>query len=219
MSKQKKQGSIHWPTVTLVAVVAAAVLLLFFLDPNRQPQPPVVAAVDTVADNPLDDIVYYYMEADEFAKLLPADKVVLASRIDDTSHYVYYTETTTAPSCYVYDLDTRTTSVLFGGSKPFDCDGQMLKLKSLKDWRLVGDRLFFVFNSGADDVDYTSTVVAFCVDIPTERLFYINSGADAYFATDDRLIVIKAQLQHRSFLNFFGEDTYITAPIEYQLNG
>jgi len=200
-------------------MVSAVVLLLFFIGQRQQPELPVVEVVDTLVDDPLDDMVYYHMEADEFAKLLPADKVVLTSRIDDSVHCVYYTETTPSPSCYIYDLDTRVTRVLFGGSKPFECEGWQLKLKSLKEWRLVGSRLFFVFVSDAPDVDYTTSAVAFGVDTYTDSLFFIDYGADAYFGSDDRLVVIKAQLQHRSFLNLFGEDTYITAPIEYELHG
>jgi len=214
-----RKSSIHWPTIALVLVASAAVLVTFFMGLRQRPEPQPIAVVDTLVDDPLDDMVYYHMEADEFAQLLPADKVVLTSRIGDSAHCVYYTETTASPSCYVYDLDTRTTRVLFGGSKPFECEGWQLKLKSLKEWRLVGSRLFFVYNSDAPDVDYTTSVVAFGVDIDTDSLFFIDYGADAYFGNDDRLVVIKAQLQHRSFLNFFGEDTYITAPIEYELHG
>ncbi len=221
MSASRK-SRIHRPAIVIVATLCLIVLTVFFVSRSRQSDPLPAVVCDSLPDDSLDDFVYYQMEADEFARMLPADKVVLTRRIDDSAHCVYYTEKSTAPSCYVYDLDTRKTRVLFGGSKSFDCEGRMLKLKTLKAWCSVENRLYFVFASDAPDAGYDNAVVVFGVDIQTDRLYFIDYGTDARFDGNDRVVVVKAERSSvpSDFHYYFDEEeeSYVTHEVEYSLH-
>ena len=210
-----KTFKINWPIVIIVTILCGASLVLFFLWQERQSnvlQP----VVDTVADEePFVEQDYYSQLADEFLVTLPEDKRVIATLIDDTNHHILYYESSAQPSCYLYDLESLTTSVLFGGENGFYCDTKLLMIGTIRDWMRSGDWIVFVASNRAPEADYPASVIVFSLNVYTHGLRYIDTGSDAFFDEGKILTVKKAVPLFRSF--FTGEEIYSETSVQYEL--
>jgi len=212
--KSRRRKSVNIPVVLVVALLSTAAVVLFLL--FRTPEPEPLPQQLPEPEEPFDEVAYYNEEADGYIRTLPADKTVVARRIDSDNHRIYYIERSQFPSCYIYDLDTRTTSVLFGGPEGFDCDGHLVSVSAIHDWIQVGTRIFFVAQNGAFGGDYTTSTLVFGIETEGNFFSYVDFGSDAYFNDSTHVTVIKAKLQYRSF--FTQEDIYSKVPVVYSLD-
>lgn len=209
---------LNWPVVLTTALLSGVALLLFFASQRRMAAPPIVAAADTIAATDGDDyseLDYYNQLADDYLAMLPADREVVARLIDDNNHYIYYYEHSSNPSCYCYDLETLTTSVLFGGEEGFYCDTKLLIIGTIKEWRRCGDRLCFIAVNHAPEAGYADAVLVFALHIDTRRLDFIASAAGATFASDTQLTLQRARLLYVSL--FTDEPVYTTETVNVLL--
>lgn len=209
MNVLRKEDSINWRVVGAVALLCCLSLALFFVQRGSTEDPMSVAdtvVADTGTMDNYSDRDYYAEVANDFSSKLPSDKEIVATLIDDSCHYVVYYEKNSAPSCYLYDLETLTTEVLFGGENGFYAATKLLILGEVKCWQRVGNEIFFVAGNRAPESDYPSAILVFSLHLMSHKLTYIDVGANAYFPDPAHLVVIKAQLLHRNF--FSNEDTY-----------
>jgi len=203
--KANKNKKVNVPVVLTVTAICGTALLLFFLTwrPPVDLQP--VATADmAVADTaaPLSEREYYQQEAQEYLQMLPADKEPLLQLINDSCHCLLYCERGAFPSCYAYDLDLRTTEVVFGGSNGFYCDTKLLMLDSIVAWKHVDNLLVFVGSNCAPRHDFTNAAVAFYLNVHSRRMTVIDYGSSAYFASDSTLVVNKAKKVYPGLLGF-----------------
>ena len=166
-------------------------------------------------DVDIPELQYYEELADEFETSLPTDKRVVARLIDSANHHIIYFETTTAPSCYCYDLETLTTSVLFGGEMGFYIDTKLMILGNITSWMRVGDWVAFIATNRAPETSFPIAVHVFKLNLFDYSLKYIATGASAYFTDEGQVVVNKAKLLYRSL--FTEEDVYTTAPMTFSL--
>ena len=213
-SKFKIQRSkLNWPVVIAVAMLCGASLALFFIQRERQ-APVEQPLADTVADEePFDELGYYGQVADEFLATMPEDKRVIATLIDSVNHHILYFEGTDRPSCYSYDLESLTTSVLFGGENGFYCDTKLLIIGVIKDWLVVDDVVYFIAENRAPEADEISKVLVFSMNVYTHQLKYIDGGYGAAFRNGESIVVGKATLLYHSL--FTGEDIYDKTVVQY----
>ena len=175
-------------------------------------------ASDSLSDSldvDIPELQYYEELADEFETTLPTDKRVVARLIDSANHHIVYFETTTAPSCYCYDLETLTTSVLFGGEMGFYIDTKLLILGNITSWMRVGEWVAFIATNRAPETAFPNAVHVFKLNLFDHSLEYIATGASSYFTGDSQVVVNKAKLLYRSL--FTEEDVYTTAPVVIEL--
>ena len=209
--------------VLTVAALCGLSLTLFFIMRHRDPLAGASAnseLADSVSaadeSEPWSETQYYNQVADEYLALLPSDKVVVARLIDSVNHHILYFEKSDHPSCYIYDLESLTTAVLFGGENGFYCGTKLLITGNIQQWMRKGSTLFFIADNRAPETDYPIAALVFSMDIFTHQLEYIDRGARAYFPDDSHITVIKAKLLYRSF--FTAEDHYTEAPVTYELS-
>lgn len=210
-----KKTKLNWPIVIAVTLLCGASLTLFFIQRERQTTVEQIV-IDTVAsEEPFAELDYYGQVADEFLATMPDDKRVIATLIDSVNHHILYFESTNQPSCYCYDLESLTTSVLFGGINGFYCDTKLLIIGTIRSWMLFGDEVYFIAENRAPETDVTSKVHLFSMNIYTHQLQYIDTGFDAAFRNDSTIVVGKASLIYHSL--FTGEDVYDQTTVTYQL--
>lgn len=215
MKKQKK-APFNASVVLAVALLCGAALVLFFLSQRAaEPALSVPPRPSNVQAEDYDEQAYYHEVADAFLKTLPADKTPLLRLIDDTNHYLFYCEQGNAPSCYVYDLDRQTTSVLFAGENGFYCGTKLLIIGRIESWKQVGRLLFFVARNRAPEANFTSAVVTFYADVYTRKLSFLDIGSGAYFPDDTHMVVNKAALLYPGFFTL--DDIYSITPVTYRL--
>lgn len=211
MKAQKPK--INWPVVIAVTLLCGASLALFFIQRERS-MPAEQPVADTVADEePFDELGYYGQVADEFLATMPEDKRVIATLIDSVNHHILYFEGTDRPSCYSYDLESLTTSVLFGGENGFYCDTKLLIIGTIRDWLLVDDVVYFIAGNRAPEANEISKVLVFSMNVYTKELRYIDGGYDAAFRNGESILVGKATLLYHSL--FTGEDVYDKTVVQY----
>lgn len=214
--KKTKKAPFNVSVVLVVTLLCSAALVLFFLAQSHDdssvsvPTRPSLAASDV-----FDERAYYNEAADAFLKTLPEDKIPLLKLVDDTNHYLFYCEKGDAPSCYVYDLDRQTTTVLFAGENGFYCDTKLLIIGQIESWKHVGRLLFFVARNRAPEANFTNSAVAFYTDVYTRKLSFLDVGASAYFPDDTHMVVNKAVLLYPGFFSM--EDIYSVTPVTYRL--
>lgn len=200
----------------VVALLCTASLVLFF---NHHRAVASVAIVDTVVADTTGDVYseqdYFNQMADEFEAVLPDDKVVLARLIDSVNHCVLYYETGYSPSCYSYDLESLTTSVVFGGENGFYSDTKLLMPGAVQQWRRVGDWVVFVTSNRAPETDITNAVIVFSLNVYNREILFIDKGSEALFSDSVTLTVNKSTLLYRQW--FTGEDVYTTTTDTYKL--
>lgn len=204
---------VNLPVVAVVTLLCAAGLTLFFLfwEPDETP----VAPPPPIEKDDFDAKAYYNALADDFLRSLPDDKVPMVRLIDDTNHYVFYYEKSSTPSCYVYDLERRTTSVLFGGENGFYIDTKLLIVGAIEDWRLAGRLLVFVARNRAPERTYPTATVTFYVDIYTRQLTLVDYGANAYFPDDSHVVIYRAKYLYQGM--FAPDDVYAKTPVSYRI--
>ncbi len=213
--KKKRRQSFNPRIVLIVTMLCIASLALFFLF-WQPPQPADPIEVTSVGEpDDFNERAYYNSEADAFLQTLPEDKVPLLRLIDDSNHCVFYFERGEAPSCYIYDLDRHSTSVLFGGERGFYCDTKLLIVGAIEEWKLVGDLIIFVARNRAPENNYTNATVVFYTNIYTRQLVFVDYGANAFFPDDSHVVVNHAMLLYPGF--FGEEDHYTVSPVSYRL--
>lgn len=208
-------GRVNWTVVGAVALLCAVSLTLFFVlhsrsDAARQEaqlrqQLEADAAEDRAAATAA-EILYYEQEADEYIASLPADKQLLARVVDSANHYIVYFERSEHPSCYLLDLESHTTSVLFGGENGFYCDTKLLIVGTIHDWMQVGDIVYFVADNRAPEASEHNAVVVFSLNLSSHALRYVDTGFEATFIQPDQLRIGHATLLYYSL--FTGENVY-----------
>lgn len=214
MSRQpdRYHKPLNLPVVVSVFAVAA---LAVFLVIAYCPSPQLAVPEPVVEPEPVfDEVGYYNDEAALFEAALPADKEVVAQRIDSVNHRLYYIEHSDFPSCYSYDLDNRLTSVVFSGSDGFEADSMAFTIRKLDDWRWKDNCLYFVARNGMPNRNYTNETLVVWVNTDGDVFHYLDFGADAYFTDESHLVVVKAKFLHRKF--FSSEDVYTQAPKTYE---
>lgn len=216
MTRRRTGQRLDWRWIGGCTFVSAVALVVFFVSRRDKtehiPQAKEKVIVAEVFD---DEEAYYNNEADHFLRTMPDDKSVVACRIDDKYHYVCYVEKTALPSCYLYDLETCTTSVLFSGSEGVDTEGGKLTIKTAKSWQTRENNVVFIAENGNEEVDYTNQIIVFVADIENASFALVDYCADAYFTDEEHINVVKAQLKYRSF--FTGKDVYTQYSQTYKI--
>jgi|GEM_PF-2502713 hypothetical protein len=198
---------INIPIVSIVATVSCLAMVLFFVLNRRQAEPPVVVA-DTVEseEEPFDEIAYYNQLASEYIETLPMDKCIIATLIDSVNHNIVYYETASHPSCYSFDLETLTTTVLFGGENGFYVDTKLLIVGTIKKWERIDDRIVFIASNVAPGADYPEETFVFSMNIYTHQMAFVACVADADFVDNGQVRLRTARLLYRNL--FTGEGVY-----------
>ena len=199
----------NWTVVIMVTVLCALSVALFFAGNRRVSvtEPLHSDSVAVAADEDNHDFdEYYNEEADAFERILPADKRVLLRQVDDANHRIIYYETSANPSCYFFDLETRNTSVIFGGEDGFYIGTKLIFAGAIRDVRLCGDRAVFIASNAAPEAGVPDAVTIFSLDVNTLRMQFVTTAADAAFLSDNELLVCQAKLLYRSL--FTGEEYY-----------
>lgn len=214
---KKVTVTFNLPITLAVALLSAAAMTLFFVDFRKDRESFSTNVTDTVVEEePFDELAYYREIADEYQQTLPDDRIVIARLIDSDNHYIYYFERSDQPSCYCYDLESLTTSVLFGGENGFYCDTKLLIIGRIQDWKTVGDWMLFIAKNRAPGIEYPDSTVVFSMQLYSRELQFIDMGAEAYFSDHAHLTVLKASLIYRSL--FTGKGYYRTTSIKYELD-
>lgn len=154
----------------LVTLMCGVAIVFFFA---KQDNPVVQDPLDTVEPivvQDTDDMEYYNQTADWYLSILPEDKVVVARLIDSVNHYIIYFEKTEHPSCYCYDLESMTTSVIFGGESGFYIGTKLLIIGRILDWIREGDMVTFVAENRAPESTFSESIVVFSLNIYTHLL-------------------------------------------------
>lgn len=208
-------SSPNYSVIAAVAIVCSAAMILSFSRLHSLADRAIAADTTPVVDTHFDELDYYNQVADEYLPTLPADKALIARMVDEDNHYLFYYEKGDIPSCYIFDLETLTTSVLFGSEKGFRCDTTLVLAGRIQDWRRNGNMVTFVATNRASDAGYINAELVFSVNLVTRELFFIANGADAYFPDNYHVTVNKAKLNYHSV--YSGEDVYIKTPYTYTL--
>lgn len=215
----KKEEPVNWFLVTAVALICGVSLTLFFVNRNRTAINADVAVDTSLADSSdldlFNDCDYYEEVAAQFIANLPSDKELIAKLIDDKNHHIIYLERSSAPSCYIYDLETLTTAVLFSGQYGFYCGTKLLMTAEITDWKRLGNTVIFISGNRAPDANYSNAALVFTLELYTHDLEYVDFGSRAYFADSTRLVVFKTRELPSSLP--FDNSTYEEFPITYQL--
>ncbi|MBO4307463.1 MAG: hypothetical protein J5848_04045 [Bacteroidales bacterium] len=200
MSKRKKHKSFNIPVVLSVAALAAVVLVVFF---SSRQEEPVMLQVDTldIIEDSFDEIEYYNQEADNYVNTLPDDKCVVARLVDSLHHQVFYYEKNNAPSFYVYDLEKRSTSVLFSGTEGFYKDTVVYVIGAVKECRLIDNKFVFITVNNSVSAEAPNAVIVFSMDIDNFAAHFIDFGSDARFNDERVLAVDKARLVYHSVMS------------------
>lgn len=213
------RSRINIPVVVTVALLSAAALTLFFL--SRQRNMPAQPAPDSTLLQPVDttpqtsELDYYGQLADEFLATMPQDKIILLTLIDSLNHHILYTETSNQPSCYLYDLESLTTSVLFGGENGFYADTKLIIPGAIQQWRVAQPWIIFIARNRAPETDYTNQTLVFSLNVESHQVQLIDTGAQASFSNDSTLTVTHATLLYHSI--FSGDDVYDESTTTYRL--
>ena len=166
--------------MTATAVLCGIAMTLFFVrhsndtPPALEPAEPDSAQLCQMRESTLEEQAYYNEEADEYLKILPDDKALVLRLIDDSNHHIIYYEKSDAPSCYIYDLESLTTSVLFGGENGFYCDTKLLIIGAIQDWELDDSKLVFTAVNRAPEADSLRSSVVFTADIFSHELQFVG---------------------------------------------
>ena len=206
---------INWHVVLPTTLLCAVTMVLFFASRHRTPDAPVIAVVDTIEQEDYSELEYYNQMADDYLATLPADREVIARLIDEENHYIYYFECTDHPSCYSYDLESLTTSVLFGGEAGFYSGTKLLIVGTITDGHRVGDRIYFVARNHAPEAAYANAIVVFSLHLFSRQTEYVTSAAGAYFSDSTHMVIQRAKVQYVSL--FTDEPVYTTEPITIEL--
>ena len=193
--------SLNLPVVLTVATLCGIAMVLFFIRHGREMSAAEVEVADTIVEEPFDEIAYYHQLADEYDMLIPSDKRVVARLIDSVNHQIVYFESGSRPSCYSYDLESQTTSVIFGGSNGFYVGTQLLMLGSIDSWQRVGNRIVFIAENNAPEAEYPSAYEVFSIDLYTHSMEFIDRGAAAYFPDSNHVTIVSAQLIYRKLFS------------------
>lgn len=199
--------NINIPIVLTVAAISSLSLVLFFVGRQKDIDvAPVVLPVATDSTDMIDDISYYNQVADDFIATLPLDKRVIARLVDDTNHCVIYYESGFRPSCYLYDLESMTTSVIFGGGNGFYIDTRLLIVGSVSECRRVGEWAVFICTNDAPETNVMNAAMAFRLNVYTHEMVFVDEGAAIKFLSDTQLDVEEAHIDRVSF--FTGETDF-----------
>lgn len=213
------RSRINIPVVAAVALLSAAALTLFFIRHQRDlpvptvPDSALLQPLDTTA--PTSELDYYGQLADEFLATMPQDKIILLTLIDSVNHHILYTETSNQPSCYLYDLESLTTSVLFGGENGFYADTKLIIPGAIQQWRVAQPWIIFIARNRAPETDYTNQTLVFSLNVDSHQMRLIDTGAQASFSNDSTLTVTHAELLYHSI--FSGDDVYDESTTTYRL--
>lgn len=207
------RNTLNWPVVIVVTALCAISMVLFFVQNTRKQKNDLrlqemqadtcVELADTLYQS---EIEYFSQEADEYIATLPSDKQLVARLVDSVNHHLIYFETSNHPSCYILDLETYTTEVLFGGENGFYCDTKLLIVGTIRDWMRLGDMVYFIADNRAPEAAEPENVHVFALNIASRQLRYVDSGYDAVFRRPDQLYVGRATLLYHSL--FTGEEIY-----------
>ena len=223
-SHKKTFKPLNLPVVIAVAVLCGLSLALFFIHQDKVEKAELAAVESRLEaerqaaeadENLVSEQEYYNQMADEYIAKLPADKQLLARLVDSVNHHLLYYETGDRPSCYIFDLESLTTSVLFGGENGFYCDTKLVIIGNIRQHMRVDDIVYFVAENRAPETDETNAVVVFSMDIFTHELRFLDSGFAARLDEPDQLIV-----GHSTFLYynlFTGENVYDKTAVTYSL--
>ncbi len=223
-SKSPVVATLNWPVIAAVALLGALSLVLFFAGRARQEAAREVALQAARADTAAareraadveGELEYFNQEADEYIASLPADKLLVARMVDSVNHHLVYFEASDCPSCYIFDLETLTTEVLFGGENGFYCDTKLLMVGTIRQWMRVGDTVYFIAANRAPEANEPVAVYVLSLDLPSRAVGYVDSGSDAEFLPPDRLRISHATLLYHSL--FTGEDVYSHTTVTRQL--
>jgi len=222
-----RRGAVDWPVVAAVALFCALSMLLFFVAHHRNQKfqaqivvtPPEmnVADSESVDSAAVSDRLYYDQLADEYIATLPSDKQLVVRMVDDENHHLVYFETSNHPSCYILDLESQTTEVLFGGDNGFYCDTKLLIIGTIRQWMLCGDMVYFVADNRAPEASPPDAVHVFALSLADRQLRYVDSGFDAELRQPDQLYIGHATLLYHSL--FTGEDVYQQSTDRVRLPG
>ncbi|MBP5190381.1 MAG: hypothetical protein J6031_05655 [Bacteroidales bacterium] len=203
-----KTSRLNWPVVLTVAAMCALSMTLFFIRHERVVDVQPVVINDTITPEPQEesDLDYYNQLADEYIAMLPADKQLIARIVDSVNHHLVYYEKTDHPSCYILDLESQTTAVLFSSENGFYCGTKLLIIGTIHQWLRVGDIVYFIADNQAPDVTPSDAVYVFSLTLSDHRLDYVDTGYDARFIGSDKLLIGYATLLYHSL--FTGEDVY-----------
>ncbi len=213
------RSRINIPVVVTVALLSAAALTLFFL--SRQRNMPAQPAPDSSLLQPVDttpqtsELDYYGQLADEFLATMPQDKIILLTLIDSVNHCILYTESTNQPSCYLYDLESLTTKVLFGGENGFYADTKLIIPGAIRQFKHHGNWIHFIADNRAPQTDYSNQTIVFSLNVESHQVQLIDTGAQATFPDDSTLNVTHATLLYHSI--FSGDDVYDESTTTYRL--
>ena len=139
---------------------------------------------------------YYSDVASQFLGSLPDDKEAVAVIIDSTNHHIIYVEKNDVPSCYLYDLETLTTRVLFGGEYGFYCGTKLVIAGHIDSWRRYGSTLFFIAGNRAPEVGYANAAMVFSLDVISHDVSFLDYCAKATFVDSTHLRLTKARPVH-----------------------
>ncbi len=220
-----ERNPLNLTVVITVAILCALSLTLFFIRRDRDESAAAAAREARLAaeeqareasEATFSEQEYYNQMADEYISMLPSDKQLLARLVDSVNHHIVYYETGDRPSCYLFDLESLTTSVLFGGEKGFYCDTKLLIIGAIRQQIRVGDIVYFIAGNQAPETDETNAVVVFSMDLFTHELRLVDSGFDAIFSEHDKLTIGHSRLVYHSL--FTGENHYEHTSVTYSLS-
>ncbi len=206
---------INVPVVATVALLSGLSMVLFFVHQNRHTVAEPVAEDTVVYEEPFDEIAYYSQVAGQYLSSLPMDKRVIATLIDSQNHNIVYYETTSHPSCYSYDLESLTTSVLFGGDNGFYAGTKLLILGTIQEWCRVGDNVFFIASNRAPAIEYPEETLVFSLDLSSRKLRFHRCVAEAHFVDGDAVSLVVANMMYHKL--FSGDPVYSTAEVVEKL--
>lgn len=217
-----KNNAVNWPVVLAVTALCAVSMTLFFIQnhsSHNSAHNPVAPTADTEPSSSQDwllsDLDYYNQVADEYIDDLPSDKTLIARLVDSTMHHIVYFETTNHPSCYIFDLESLTTDVLFGGEEGFYCDTKLLIVGTIHQWMRLNDLVYFIADNRAPETSLPNAVLVFALNLRNRQLSFIDNGSEAEFRQPDRLRISHATLLYHSL--FTGEDVYDQTTVTVQL--
>lgn len=164
----------NYKVIIPVVVMCTLSLAIFFVSHSDRRVEFVVANADVEDTDTYDETAYYIQQAEEFVTTLPSDKAVVASLVDKNNHHVIYYETTLHPSCYIYDLETMTTSVLFGGEEGFYIGTKLLILGSIRECNRMGDYAIFVATNNAPEAVDAGELHVFMMNLRDHSLKYVD---------------------------------------------
>lgn len=163
-----------------------------------------------------EEFEYYNTEASEYLKMLPSDKKILSLLINDSCHHIFYYERSKTPSCYVYDLESLTTSVLFGSEAGLQADDTMLYVGSIIDWRRIGDNFVFIARNRDEAASFGDAVIIFSVGMYDNSKHFLDYAARAQFTDDSQITATYVKMPEGD--NASGEGEYSKYSVEMDLS-